>query len=206
MPALKGTTDPDLAFHRSVNVTKVGQKLAEELEKRGIGAEESPVDIQRRLTEKRMKYYQSYDMSREVVMQAMGRNRDLQYLIDIHRDSRRRKYTTVTINGVDYARVVFIIGGENANYEKNLQLATQLHHLLQKKYPGLSRGVIEKKGAETNGKFNQDLSENAMLIEFGGVDNTFEELFRTAAAVADVFSEYYWQAEKVQAPAPAQKQ
>lgn len=206
LPALKGTTDPDLAFHRSVNVTKVGQKLAEELEKRGIGAEESPVDIQRRLTEKRMKYYQSYDMSREVVMQAMGRNRDLQYLIDIHRDSRRRKYTTVTINGVDYARVVFIIGGENANYEKNLQLATQLHHLLQKKYPGLSRGVIEKKGAETNGKFNQDLSENAMLIEFGGVDNTFEELFRTAAAVADVFSEYYWQAEKVQAPAPAQKQ
>ncbi|WP_027407860.1 stage II sporulation protein P [Anoxybacillus tepidamans] len=206
LPALKGTTNPDLAFHRTVNVTKVGQKLAEELEKRGIGAEESPVDIQGELSKKGMKYYQSYDMSREVVVQAMAHNRSLQYLIDIHRDSRRRKYTTTTINGVNYARVAFIIGGENPNYEKNLQLATQLHHLLQKKYPGLSRGVIEKKGAETNGKFNQDLSGNAILIEVGGVDNTFEELFRTTAAVAEAFSEYYWQAEKVQAPAPAQKQ
>ncbi|ANB59699.1 stage II sporulation protein P [Anoxybacteroides amylolyticum] len=205
LPALKGVTDPDLAFHRTVNVTKVGKRLAEELEKRGIGAEESPVDIQKELAKRGMKYYQSYDMSREVVMEAMKHTRDLQYFIDIHRDSRPRKYTTVTINGTDYARVVFIIGGENPNYERNLQLATHLHQLLQKKYPGLSRGVIEKKGAETNGKFNQDLSGNAILIEFGGVDNTFEELFRTAAAVADVFSEYYWQAEKVQAPSPAQK-
>lgn len=65
-----------------------------------------------------MKYYQAYDMSRKTVVEAMGRNHDLQYFIDIHRDSRRRKYTTVTINGVDYARVAFIIGGENAKYEK----------------------------------------------------------------------------------------
>ncbi|MCL6588063.1 MAG: stage II sporulation protein P [Anoxybacillus sp.] len=205
LPALKGVTDPDLAFHKTVNVTKVGERLAEELEKRGIGAEESSVDIQGELSRKGMKYYQSYDMSREVVMEAMKQTRDLQYFIDIHRDSRPRKYTTVTINGTDYARVAFIIGGENPNYEKNLQVATALHQLLQKKYPGLSRGVIEKKGEETNGKFNQDLSGNAILVEFGGVDNTFEELFRTAAAVADVFSEYYWQAEKAQAPAPAQK-
>jgi stage II sporulation protein P len=206
LPALKGVTDPDLAFHRTVNVTKVGEKLVEELEKRGIGAEVSKVDIEAELRKKGMKYYQAYDMSRKTVVEAMSRNHDLQYFIDIHRDARRRKYTTVTINGVDYARVAFIIGGENAKYEKNLQLATQLHHLLQKKYPGLSRGVIEKMGAGTNGKFNQDLSENAILIEFGGVDNTFEELFRSASALADVFSEYYWQAQKVQAPAPAEKQ
>jgi stage II sporulation protein P len=208
LPALKGANDPDQAFHRTVNVTKVGQKLQEELEKRGIGAVESTVDVQQKLSEKGMDYAQSYDMSRQVVMQAMGQNRDLQYLIDIHRDAQRRKFTTATINGVSYARVAFIVGGENANYEKNLQLATQLHQLLQKKYPGLSRGVIEKKGRGTNGKFNQDLSNNALLIEFGGVDNTFDELFRSAAAVADVFSEHYWQAEKVQAPAsdPPQKQ
>ncbi|MFC4183664.1 stage II sporulation protein P [Saccharococcus thermophilus] len=205
LPALKGVTDPDLAFHRTVNVTKVGEKLAEELKKRGIGAEVSTTDIVEELQKKGMKYYQAYDMSRQFVVEAMNHDRDLQYFIDIHRDSRRRKYTTVTINGVDYARVAFIIGGENAKYEKNLQLAAQLHHLLQKKYPGLSRGVIEKMGAGTNGKFNQDLSENAILIEIGGVDNTFEELFRSASALADVFSEYYWQAQKVQAPAPAEK-
>ncbi|AMX82838.1 stage II sporulation protein P [Geobacillus subterraneus] len=205
LPALKGVTDPDLAFHQSVNVTKVGEKLMEELEKRGIGAQINKTDIEAELLKKGMKYGQAYDMSRQTVVAAMKQNRDLQYFIDIHRDAHRRKHTTTTINGVDYARVAFIVGGENAEYEKNLQLATELHHLLQKKYPGLSRGVIKKQGAGTDGKFNQDLSGNAILVEFGGVDNTFAELFRSAAAFADVFSEYYWQAEKVEAPAPAEK-
>ncbi|MED5078110.1 stage II sporulation protein P [Geobacillus stearothermophilus] len=205
LPALKGVTDPNLAFHRSVNVTKVGEKLMEELEKRGIGAQVNKTDIEAELLKKGMTYTQAYNMSRQTVLAAMKQNRDLQYFIDIHRDARRRKYTTTTINGVDYARVAFIVGGENAEYEKNLQLATELHHLLQKKYPGLSRGVIKKQGAGTNGKFNQDLSRNAILVEFGGVDNTFAELFRSATAFADVFSEYYWQAEKVEAPAPAEK-
>ncbi|QIZ68426.1 stage II sporulation protein P [Geobacillus subterraneus] len=205
LPALKGVTDPDLAFHQSVNVTKVGEKLMEELEKRGIGAQINKTDIEAELLKKGMKYGQAYDMSRQTVVAAMKQNRDLQYFVDIHRDAHRRKHTTTTINGVDYARVAFIVGGENAEYEKNLQLATELHHLLQKKYPGLSRGVIKKQGAGTDGKFNQDLSGNAILVEFGGVDNTFAELFRSAAAFADVFSEYYWQAEKVEAPAPAEK-
>ncbi|NNV05454.1 stage II sporulation protein P [Geobacillus sp. C56-T2] len=205
LPALKGVTDPNLAFHRSVNVTKVGEKLMEELEKRGIGAQVNKTDIEAELLKKGMKYSQAYDMSRQTVVAAMKQNRDLQYLIDIHRDAHRRNYTTTTINGATYARVAFIVGGENAEYEKNLQLATELHHLMQKKYPGLSRGVIKKQGAGTDGKFNQDLSGNAILIEIGGVDNTFAELFRSAAAFADVFSEYYWQAEKVQAPTPPEK-
>jgi stage II sporulation protein P len=206
LPALKGVTDLSSAFHPTVNVTKVGEKLAEEMEKRGIGAEVNTEDFIDKLVKNGMKYYQAYDVSRKTVEEAMAKNRDLQYFIDIHRDTRRRNDTTVTINGSDYARIVFIIGGNNAKYEKNLQIAKDLHELLQQKYPGLSKGVIQKKGAGTNGKFNQDLSENAILIEFGGVDNTFEELFRTASAVADVFSEYYWQAEKVQSPSPKQKQ
>lgn len=64
-----------------------------------------------------------------------------------------------------------------------------------------------QKGAGTNGKFNQDLSQNGLLLEFGGVDNTFEELERTAKVFAEIFSEYYWQAEKVNHPSakPANK-
>jgi stage II sporulation protein P len=54
-----------------------------------------------------------------------------------------------------------------------------------------------KNAAGSNSIYNQNLSENALLIEFGGVDNTFEELNRSADALADAFSELYWQAEKV---------
>ena len=93
--------------------------------------------------------------------------------------------------------LAFVIGGKNPNHEKNEKLARDLHNLLEKKYKGISWRSYMKKSAGSNGVYNQNLSENAILIEFGGVDNTFEELNRSADALADVFSEYFWQAEKV---------
>ncbi|WP_141431464.1 stage II sporulation protein P [Bacillus sp. 03113] len=197
LPYLKGVTNPDLARHSQMNVSKIGDKLQEELQSRGIGTTVDKTDIETLLNKKGWTYNQSYQESREVVQNAMTRDRNLTYLIDIHRDSRRREHTTKIINGVPYAKLAFIIGAENQNYEKNVAFAKELHERLDKEYKGLSRGIIEKKGAETNGKFNQDLSSNAILIEFGGVDNTFEELNRSAAILAQVFSEYYWQAESV---------
>jgi stage II sporulation protein P len=197
LPYLKGVTDPDAAQHSQINVTKIGDYLKGQLESAGIGTVVDKTDIMSKLNEKGLTYGRSYDESRAVVASAMNSNKDLTYLIDIHRDSRRKKDTTKEINGKSYAKLAFVVGAEHPNYEKNLKLATELHNKLEEKYPGLSRGVIEKKGASTNGKFNQDLSENAMLIEFGGVDNTFEELNLSADAFANVFSEIFWDAESV---------
>ncbi|MEH7549138.1 MULTISPECIES: stage II sporulation protein P [Bacillaceae] len=197
LPYLKGVTDPDLAYHSQINVTKIGDQLKTSLADRGIGSFIDKTDIQAELNKKGWKFWQSYDESRTVVQTAMAGNRDLHYFIDIHRDSQRREKTTVTINGKSYAKVAFIIGGKNPNYEKNAKLATELHKRLQEKYKGLSRGVIIKNAAGSNSIYNQNLSENAILMEFGGVDNTFTELDRSADALADVFSDYYWQAEKV---------
>jgi stage II sporulation protein P len=195
LPYLKGETDPDRAYHSKFNVTNIGDKLKESLEANGIGTEVSKTDIMGQVN-----FAQSYQKSRSMVQTAMTQNGDLQYFIDIHRDSQRKNVTTGMIKGKSYAKLAFVIGAEHSNYEKNLQLAKVLHERLNKKYPGISRAVIQKQGAGTNGKFNQDLSGRAILIEFGGVDNTFEELFNTAEALADVFSEYYWKAEKVDKP------
>jgi stage II sporulation protein P len=197
LPLLKDVTNPNEAFHPSANITVVGQKFAEELEQRGIGTEIDKTDFTGVLHKNGWKYGKSYDASRPIVQSAMAANRDLQFLFDLHRDSARKEKTTATINGKPYARVFFVVGGEHAKYEQNSKVADDLHNLIESKYPGMSRGIRLSKGAGTNGKFNQDLSENALIIEFGGVDNTLEELNRTAEAVADVFSEYYWQAEKV---------
>ena len=132
----------------------------------------------------------------------MADNQDLVYYIDIHRDSRRKKQTTVNINGQSYAKLVFVVGGKNAKYSKNLALAKELHYEIEKKYPELSGGVVVNAGSGNNGVYNQDLSEQGMLLEVGGVDNTFEESYRTVEAFADVFGEYYWEmneAEEVNA-------
>lgn len=193
LPYLKGVTNPNLAYHSQINVTKVGDEIRNRLEEDGIGATTDKTDFMGIA-----KMATVYQASGKVVRTAMTTNRDLQYFIDIHRDSRRKAQTTVTINGKPYAKLAFVIGAKNLNYEKNLKLATDLHNILKNKYGnGLSRGVILKGTATDNGIYNQELSSNAILIEFGGVDNTFEELYRSADALADAFSEYYWQAEKV---------
>jgi len=201
LPYLKGETDPDNAQHSKLNVTKIGDKLKSSLEANGIGTEVNKTDIIGNLNKKQLDYTLAYKESRPLVQTAMTQNRDLEYFFDIHRDSLRKELTTTNINGKSFAKLAFIIGKGNGNYEKNLQLSKELHDRLNKKYPGISRAVIQKPGGMgSNGKYNQDLSEKAILIEFGGVDNTFEELYRTADALADVFSEYYWQAEKVSNP------
>lgn len=193
LPMLPGVTDPNLAWHKEKNVTLLGKRLGEKLEEKGIKTLVNNKDIQGMLKMRGMGYEQSYTASREVVAEAMKQNKQVQYYIDIHRDSLRRTVTTTTINGEKFAKCLFVIGEAHPTYEKNLEFATNLHHSIQKKYPGLSRGVFGKtKAGGNNGVYNQDLSENALLIEIGGVDNTKEELDRTVDALAEVIGEYYW--------------
>ncbi|WP_077621450.1 stage II sporulation protein P [Sediminibacillus massiliensis] len=191
----EGTTTP---FHSEVNITKVSERLKQSLEELGIGTTVDKTDITGKLDQSGMEYWQSYEASRPVVEEAMASNKDLQYIFDLHRDSQGRDITTATIDGKDYASLFFVIGSENADNEENMKLATDLHHRIEEKYPGLSRGVTSMGGSGKNGVYNQNLSENALLIEVGGVENNMDELYRSADALAEVFSEFYWDAEKVQ--------
>ncbi|WP_139892595.1 stage II sporulation protein P [Bacillus sp. D386] len=198
LPLLKGVTNPNSAFHSKANVTLVGEKLKKSLEAKGIGTKVDKTDVNAILNKKGLQYGSSYSQSRSLVQEVMANDKNLKYFIDVHRDSQRKKVTTISINGKAYARLCFIIGGENPNYEQNLKLAEEMHKKISEKYPGLSRGVFEKRGAGTNGKFNQDLSGNAMLVEAGGVDNTLDELSASMEVLADVLAEHYWDAEPVQ--------
>ncbi|PLT30947.1 stage II sporulation protein P [Peribacillus deserti] len=205
LPYLKGVTNPDLAYSSQVNVTRLSVRLQSSLEKKGIGTSVSTTDVMGLLDKKNKEFWQSYEESRPVVQEAMAKNRDISYLIDIHRDASRKKQTTVTIKGKTYAKLAFVVGGDNANYQKNFALAEKLQKALDQKYPKLSRGVFKKQGSGNNGKYNQDLSGNALLIEAGGVDNTFEELYASIDAFADVFSSIYWNANEVSTPASPKK-
>jgi stage II sporulation protein P len=200
LPHLKGVTNPDHAIHSKVNITMVGKKLGGELESRGIGAAVDMTDMTEFLRKNNADYRKSYPMSRTLVESAMANNNDLELIFDLHRDSSRRKTTTATIDGKSYAKVLFVIGKGNPNYEKNQAAAQEIHKILNEKYPSLSRGVIGKNKSEgTNGVYNQDMHENALLIEFGGVDNNMDELYRSAEAIAEAVAEYYWKQKDVKA-------
>ncbi|MFY2155845.1 stage II sporulation protein P [Cytobacillus firmus] len=200
-PLLKDVknTDEAVSPNEQVNVIAVGKKLSEELARKGIGAEHDKTNIAAELKKKGWNWENSYTMSRETVQTAMTENKDVKFLIDIHRDSLPRGKTTALIGQEPYARLFFVVGKEHKNYEQNLKVATELHQALEVKYKGISRGVIVKGKSEGNGIYNQDLSERALLMEFGGVENNLDELNNSIKAFADVFSDYYWKAEPVNA-------
>jgi len=197
---LQGDPIADKAVDNKTNITLVGKMLGMELKADGIGSEVDTTNMTQKLNEAKWKPNRAYTMSRSIVETALQKDKDINYLIDIHRDSRRGKDTTVSIDGKPYARIMFVLGEANPKFEQNFQMAKELHQKLEEKYPGLSRGVLSKKqNSKNNGLYNQDLSSNSMLIEVGGVDNNMEQLTNSMKAFSNVFSEYYWKAEKVDA-------
>ncbi|MEK0312960.1 stage II sporulation protein P [Cohnella sp. 56] len=189
-----GTKDPNSG---KVNVTAVGKRLADQLEKRGIGAVHSSKDYAG--TVKDYDWNQSYKYSKQTVAQAIASHADLTFFFDIHRDSLRRKESTVTIGGKDYAQVFFIIGQRNPDWKQNEKFANSIHEKLEAAYPGLSRGIWGKTAATGNGEYNQSMAPDSVLIEIGGVDNTLEECYRTADALAKTIAELYWQDQDAEA-------
>jgi stage II sporulation protein P len=187
----------DSSINPNENVVSLGSLLKDKLEDKGIGVVHDTTEVNGALLNRDWKYAQSYKLSRETITSVMGKHQDVTYLIDIHRDSQPKKITTVTINGTPYARLFFIVGKEHPNFEKNLDIVERLNKELEKEYPGISRGIFLKGELEGNGTYNQDKSNNAMLIEIGGVENNQTELENTVKVFADVFGEFYMAAEEV---------
>lgn len=182
--------------HPTKNITLVGKHLVEALNEQGVGTEFIDEDIYQQLVNQGKSFPFSYAQSLKSITAATENNRHLYYFFDLHRDDTPREKTTITINGKTYARLMFVIGKRNPSYKENLKIANELNERLEKKYPGLSRGVDDKGKDEGNGEYNQHVSPGSLLLEVGGIGNTIEECLNTVEAYADVFAEYFWQAER----------
>ncbi|WP_334077289.1 stage II sporulation protein P [Paenibacillus sanfengchensis] len=180
---------------KNKNVGLVGTFLAKELERKGVATLHSFENYA--ATVSNYNYNYSYKYSRETVKTAMAENGQLQYFIDIHRDSQRHAKTTTTIDGKKYAQVYFIIGHANANWRKNEAFASMIHDRLEQNYPGISRGIWGKTSSQGNGEYNQSLSPQSILIEVGGIDNSAEELERTSKLLAGIIADLYWEGQEV---------
>ena len=140
-------------------------------------------------------YRYSYNASRVYLEEVAKNNPSIMYFIDLHRDSVGKDKTTTTINGKSYARVMFLVGLEHENYQKNLDLATRLNELISQFDSTLSRGIYQKEGPGVNGIYNQDFNSKAILIEVGGQYNTIEEVANTIEVIARVLKDYLGELE-----------
>ncbi|MDG5786527.1 stage II sporulation protein P [Evansella sp. AB-P1] len=188
-------SNASLANHGSVNITLAGERLGMELAKYGIGSIVDTSDISSKLNDRGWQFVDSYRMSRQVLESDIEEHGGFEFYFDLHRDAQRRETTTVEINGEMYAKILFVVGSNNPNYEQNEQVKKELHSRIEEDYPGLSRGVFDpvKAGGNVNGVYNQDMSPNSILVEFGGVDNSLEEVYRSVEVFAEIFSEYYFE-------------
>ena len=172
------------------NVLMASYLLKEKLNSLNIPTIVEDTNITEFLSINNWDYSSSYKASRIFMLDKQNTYPSIKYYIDIHRDSVSKSLTTVKIDNKDYARILFVIGLEHSNYEKNLALANNINNLFNKYYPGLSRGIYKKEGANVNGIYNQDISPNVMLIEVGGVDNNITEVMNTINAISDILAKY----------------
>lgn len=134
-------------------------------------------------------YASSYKASRIFLEDAYLNNPTLKYFIDVHRDSLSKDKTTTTINNKNYAKILFVVGLEHNNYEKNLAFTEEINTCLNNNFPTLSKGIYKKQGTGVNGIYNQDFSPYTILVEIGGYENTINEVMNSSTAFSICFME-----------------
>ncbi len=137
-----------------------------------------------------MKHSQSYKASRYFISKTIKDTQSLKLIFDLHRDSIPKEKSTVVINNKSCAKIVFVVGNEYDNYEQNLALTNKLNQMIKDKYPTLTRGVLIKGGANSNGIYNQDLSTKMTLMEMGSDSNTIDEVLNTIELLAPIIGEF----------------
>ena len=102
----------------------------------------------------------AYHRSRRTSVSLLKEQPDAAF--DLHRDSAPPAAYWTTINGLDTARTMIVIGQSNPNQNTNVEYARAIKAQADALYPGLMRGISMGRGS-----YNQDLYPTAILFEIG---------------------------------------
>ena len=176
-------------FSFTPNVTMIKYILKNELEKNNYKVVIEERSIKDLLNLNNWSYSNSYKASRIYMDEISNEYNSIKYYIDIHRDSLGHDKTTISIDNKDYAKLIFLIGLENPNYQDNLYFTERINNKLNEYHPNLSKGIYKKGGPGVNGVYNQDKSPYAILVEFGGYENTTYEVLNSILAFSKCYIE-----------------
>ncbi len=135
------------------DILDIGKVLQTALQKEGVRVTHSdnlhdPHDIN------------AYIRSRRTAVQLIKKQPDA--VFDLHRDSAPVQAYQTSINGVDSAKIMVVIGRSNPNMQTNLEYAKRIKAAADEVHPGLMRGIFIGKG-----DYNQDLYPTSILFECG---------------------------------------
>lgn len=96
---------------------------------------------------------------------------------------------TIQIGDEIVAQVMFVIGTdggdlEHPNWRNNLKLAVDIQKKANEMYPGFFKPIIVR-----NSRYNQHVSNGAVIIEVGATGNTLEQCIGSMKYLANVLNE-----------------
>jgi len=157
---------------KGAGIYDVGDSLKAALEKRGIETVYSketflPHDAD------------AYTRSRRTAEELLKQGPDA--LLDIHRDAVPAEQYETEVNGEDISKVRLFVGRTNQNAAENRAFAQQIKAEADREYPGLIKDIFIGKG-----NYNQDLSPNSLLLEFGTHEIDKEKAQEATGYIAEV--------------------
>jgi len=178
------TTDNDRSTDDAKNMIAVGRALAEVLNSNGIKT------IHDTTVHDYPAYNGSYNRSKATVQSNLKKYPSIKIVLDLHRDGIVRDDGTKVkvacdINGSKASQCMFVVGTDvllsHDNWRENMKLACKLQETANNLYPGFMRPINLREQ-----RFNQQLSEGALIIEVGSNGNTLEESIYAAKLMGNV--------------------
>ena len=123
----------------------------------------------------------AYHRSRKTLVGLLKPGPDAAF--DIHRDATPASAYRTTINGIEAAKVMIVVGRTNFNMQTNLRYAKRIKDICDQAHPGLIRGIFIGKG-----NYNQDLYPSALLFEIGSQNNSLPMAEIGARCLADAIA------------------
>lgn len=177
-------SDPSRTEDRNYNMIRVGDRLTELLEERGISV------LHDRELYDYPTYTGSYTRSMESIENYLHEYPDIKVIIDLHRDALEESdgtihRTSAEINGSTCSQVLLIVGSnysglEHPDWQENLKFALHLQADMDDKYPGLTRPVTISQY-----RYNQHATTGSLIVEIGCTGNTLQESLTAVEYFAD---------------------
>ncbi len=159
------------------NMVSIGARVAQILEENGISV------IHDCALHDYPSYNGSYADARTSTADILAQYPSIRLVLDLHRDAsgdiNDQLRTCATVDGEQIAQLLFVMGTDYDAWQENLSLALKLHVQLERNAEGIMRPLSLR-----GNRFNEDLSNGALLVEVGAAGNSHAEALRAAKYLA----------------------
>lgn len=171
----------------NANMIKIGEEMKKSLQQKGFAVfhDKTIYDYP--------DYNSSYSNAGKGIAETLKKYKNTKIVLDLHRDAisvNTEQYKPVVqIEGKKVAQFLIVVGTnqgglKHSEWRENLKLALKIKKLADEKYPGLCRNVILRKE-----RFNQHVTNGAMIVEMGATGNTVEEVIETTKYFSEILAE-----------------